>query len=410
MYTVEEIKIAIMNKWDWEHPALNIPILLWGAPGLGKTWIIFDLVAGRKLSELCNLPNPTEEDREKIRRLQNYSNPNEIEDLIEENLLVLRLAERPIEQLEGVPAPDFANRSTCFLMPENSVKLTKSKWVVIFVDELDKASESKMAAATHLIENRQIGDFKFPLDTMVIAAANRVSDSWLSKPVSPELCNRMAHVELGVDIDGWIDWAKKSNIRKDIIRFHEYCKKMNKNWLAKYPDASSAEAPRQFPTPRMWHKTSLQMDRVEAKYKHLYAPEGSDDRRKIDSEMKREAEQLVGEVAASELFTYIKIYLEADVQSILNGTRRLSQTAKRENLLPTQYIYACAYVDQIQISDLNNPSNLGHSIQFLEDLFPEIQTVFVKMLSASNEDVFYKLMSTQRGEQIVSKILGYVNR
>lgn len=402
MYTVEQAKQAIMNKWDWENPNANIPIFLWGSIGIGKTNCVQDLVASRMIYELeNNLPNLNGEAKKKaareLERLKNYDRPKEVEDLLERHLLTLRLAERPIEQLQGVPAPDFERSRTVFLMPENVQKFQQTDWCVVFVDELDKADEAKMTAATHLIEARRIGDFVFPSDTMIIAAANRVTDSFISKPIVPELRNRAAHIELVADVEAWVDWAKKKNVEPSVVRFIEYKFKVGEQWLAVYDDANDLNYSFAFPTPRTWHAYATQHKRLVAKNEKI-----------TNKELLRELEQFVGNKAMVEFETYYSLYSTIDVMDILTGKKTLpvySEESERtyNQILSDQYIYMFAVCDQMIPEHLDNDTYKDNFLKFVFALNEELRTVFFQNLT-SNEVLLNRLLKIKELSGLIDEV------
>ena len=103
-YNTKQVRSAILNKWDWQDSSNNIPILVWGPPGVGKTHLIMSVAVERKIKELesnirkmketsFNSMQQKQLDKmsEDLDRLNNYTNPDDIEDILEEHLLVMRL-------------------------------------------------------------------------------------------------------------------------------------------------------------------------------------------------------------------------------------------------------------------------------------------------------------------------------
>lgn len=406
MYTIKESRQAIMNKWDWENPTENITTILWGPPGIGKTWLVYDVVVERMIKELeMKKANETlsGEDVKNLNMLKTYSNPKEIEKLISKHLLVLRLAERPIEQIEGVPAPDFKNRSTIFLMPENLIGLRDSSWVVVFIDELDKASESKMAAATHLVESGIVGDFQLPDDTFIVCAANRVSDSWLSKPVSPELCNRMAHIEMEADVASWVEWAKSKKLNDRFIGFINFKNAQHENYLVKRNEDIDSESPKAFVSPRTLHKAALQFDKVYTKYEVDYG-----DNFEVDIEVRKEVEQLVGDTVAADFYVYLELYSKVDINALLTGKQKMPKGEDRDKIMPEQYVYAFALGEQLAKKHLKIDGAAKHLQKIIVAMLPEVRAVFVQLLSSNNKEVLTSITKEKIFAVVVDEILDYM--
>ena len=406
MYTIKEARRAIMNKWDWKNPTENITTILWGPPGIGKTWLVYDVVVERLVKELKEKQQKeslTVKEAADLQTLETYYDPKQIEKIISKNLLVLRLAERPIEQIEGVPAPDFENRSTIFLMPENLIELRDARWVVVFVDELDKASESKMAAATHLVESGIVGDFQLPEDTFIVCAANRVSDSWLSKPVSPELCNRMAHVEMEADVASWVEWAKSKELNERFIGFINFKNAQHENYLIKNNEDVDSESPKAFVSPRTLHKAAKQFDKVYLKYEVEYG-----DDKDIDIEVRKEVEQLIGDTVAADFYVYLELYSKVDIKALLTGKQKMPSGADRDKVMPEQYVYAFALGEQLAKKHLKLDDAPEHLKNIIEAMLPEVRAVFVQLLSSNNKEVLASITKDPRYAVIVDEILDYM--
>lgn len=397
-YTINRAKQAVLNKWDWTNPENNIPIFIWGPLGIGKTQLVSQIVSERMIYELSKIQNKSEKDIINLRRLKEFKNVKHIEDLLDEHLLVLRLAERPIEQLQGIPAPDFNNKRAVFLMPENVAQFSQKAWVVVFIDELDKADESKMAAATHLIESRRIGDFILPKDTMIIVAANRVTDSYISKTVVPELRNRAAHIEIEPDIEAWVSWAATSGVRKDIISFLLYKHKSGQNFLAIYDDQAESNSTSGFPTPRTWHMASMQLDRLQNIISY--------------DELIQELSEFVGTRAANEYKIYNDLYSRVNIMDILTGAKRIPkfmQGPNNKSVLSDQYIYVFAMMDQLTVDHLSNDNYINNLLIMVEDLMPDLRAIFMKFLF-SNDDLIKKITSVERGNKVISQHLEKMGR
>lgn len=418
-YNTKQVRSAILNKWDWKNPKNNIPILVWGPPGIGKTWLIMSIIAQRKIEELeLSLKNDSftsyytkKEAIIMLERLKTYTNPDEVDDILNRHTLIMRLAERPIEQIEGVPAPNFELGYTKFLMPENLIYLKSSDWVVVFLDELDKASASKMAAVTHLIENLRVGDFSLPKDTFIIAAANRTQDSFLSKPVSPELCNRMAHVELDPDILSWVDWAEPHGVEKEIINFHKFNLMRNENYLVRYGyEDNEATSPRAFSSPRSWYNGSRLRNKVYKKYNCKYG-----ENKDADQEALFELEQLVGEQSSIEFLTYLNIYSKVDIRKLLNGEQKIptisdSETRDvRDNIMVEQYVYAFAIIEQLTEELLSPKHAMKNLVETITSMLPEIRTVFVQTIGSSNKKILKKIANHKDAEVLIDEIISYLS-
>ena len=396
-YTINRAKKAILNKWDWENPINNIPIFLWGSIGIGKSSIVQQIVIERMIFELEKLNDPNNKD---LLKLKNYKSLKEVENLLDQHLLSIRLAERAQEFITGIPAPNFADKSATFLMPDSIVKFSKQDWVVLFIDELDKAEESKFCAITHLIESRRIGDFSLPIDTMVIIAANRVADSYISKPIPPELRNRASHIQVQADVPAWVAWAEENGIRKEIPRFLQYKYASGQNYLAVYDDQAESDTTSGFPTPRTWHYAAVQMDRLEAIGASY-------------TEFIEELAEFVGSKAAIDFKIYCDLYSKINIMDILTGVKKIMRIAQQSSAnkaaLSEQYILVFAMMDQLKPDMLNSPNYINNFLMAIEDLLPDLRAILMRFVF-SNDLLIEKICSVDRGNKLISSYLDKMSK
>lgn len=430
MPTLAQAKERILRKWNWTDSNTSYPVILLGAPGLGKTMLIYQLVAERLIFELStnfnkqssNLDKDSEEYKKlkaefdhKINILNFDDVTDEVLELLSPHCLVLRLAERPIEQLQGVVVPSMSEEKNYarFVMPENLVKLKDSAWGIVFLDELDKASDSKFGAATHILENKVVGDLKLGQGWYVIAAANREEDSFLSNPIPPELRNRCAQIEIEPDLNVWIDWAVKHKVRKDIILFHKFS---NGEWLSKY-DLKQTYA---FPTPRTWTMASRVIDRLEKK---LVKEQGM----KLDEFneiVRQELNDFVGRAAQVEFFQYRELYLKFNVLDILDGKdsiKKVDQGSPEEriNIINDQCVACFAMADQVSAEMLGkagdasnlfkfipNETRLANLVKFIESLAPEIRAIYLKQIYSTR--IINILMDSGVADSLIEEMVQYM--
>lgn len=441
MVNLIQAKERILSKWDWEDSDDNYPVILWGPPGCGKTYLIYSLVAERMIKEAeVNFFNFTKElkenkklkdsdldkdenyvklkeELEHKKKVLNFSNAShEFMKMIEPHCLVIRLAERPIEQLQGVVVPsisedqDFAK----FVMPENLVRLKNSSWGIVFLDELDKASDSKFGAATHILENRIVGDLQLGKGWYVIAAANREEDTYLANPIPPELRNRCAHLEVESDLDTWIKWAVEHNVRKDIILFHKF---NNGEWLTNY----ELEQTYAYPTPRSWVMASRVIDRIEQRLN----PDKEDQKQMdhFNELVRHELEDFVGKQAQAAFFIYRDLYLKYDVMKILNGEERVptkDQIPDEGSLISEQCVAAFAMADRVdsdwfvieKASEKNkykakfNETYVKNIVQFMGDLVPEVRTIYLRQIYATR--LINIIMDSGLAEDKIEELIKFI--
>lgn len=206
-----------------EHPELAHvlpPLMVWGAPGLGKSSII------RSIAEELGI-----------------------------KFIDVRLAQREPVDVRGLPVPDRENKKVDWMV---SGEWPRDGRGILLFDELTAADRSLQVAAYELILDRRLGDlYKVPDGWYICAAGNRVEDAAVSTTMSSALANRFMHVELGEDVDAWAHWANQHNIHPSVtgfLRFRPEC-------LFRQNDENLK---RGWPTPRAWERVSIMMNIVPA--------------------------------------------------------------------------------------------------------------------------------------------------
>ena len=188
------------------------PLMVWGAPGLGKSSILRDTATDLGIG-----------------------------------FIDVRLAQREPVDIRGLPVPG----------PDGVKWLVASEWPrdpasrgIILFDEITAADRSLQVAAYEFILDRRLGElYRVPDGWYICAAGNRTEDRAVSTTMSSALANRFLHVELQEDVESWIAWARTHNIHPSVtgfIRFRPGClfrqegENLERGW----------------PTPRAWERVS----------------------------------------------------------------------------------------------------------------------------------------------------------
>lgn len=194
----------------------NLPLLILGAPGIGKTAIC---QAGAE------------------------------EEGAETKILYLSMLD-PVE-LYGLPVPvgEAGSRRVERLLDDLLLGIVEAKThTMLLLDEIDKASASTQAAAGPLLLARRIGRHKLPDNVAIVATANRRSDRAGSQGILSHLISRFTCVTLGIDADSWGNWATKKGLAPETISFIRHRPALLHDFDAE--KAVSGTAP--YPCPRTW--------------------------------------------------------------------------------------------------------------------------------------------------------------
>ena len=140
------------------------PLMVWGAPGLGKSSILRDVAREFGIG-----------------------------------FIDVRLAQREPVDIRGlpVPGPDEEKWLVASGLPRDS----NSRGIILF-DEITAADRSLQVAAYELILERRLGElYKVPDGWYICATGNRTEDRAVAATMSSALANRLLQVEMQEDVE-----------------------------------------------------------------------------------------------------------------------------------------------------------------------------------------------------------------
>lgn len=208
---MRSIRPSLLTNELRANARANIPTMVWGPPGIGKSQIAYQIAndLNAKLFELrANLFDPVD----------------------------VRGGLKVVEQEDGT-------YRTRYGVPEDYPDSNYAGNVVLLVDELPNAPKATQNALLQLVLDKKIGTYTLPAGTAIIAAGNRSIDRAAVHEMPTPVKNRFAHYEIEANIDDWVAWAMQNNISPTIISFLRY-----RPQLLHSLDARENA----FPTPRAW--------------------------------------------------------------------------------------------------------------------------------------------------------------
>ena len=225
--TTEELDRLLRHQLQqiFAHPELASqlpPLMVWGAPGIGKSTII------RTVADDLGI-----------------------------GFIDVRLAQREPVDIRGLPVPDNANNSVRWLVSSDWPRDPQSRGIILF-DELTAADRSLQVAAYEFILDRRLGGlYQVPDGWYICAAGNRVEDAAVAMTMSSALANRFLHVELHEDAERWVRWGLRHDVHPAVIAFIRF-----------HPDLlfhqEHENLERGWPTPRSWERVSRMLQSFDA--------------------------------------------------------------------------------------------------------------------------------------------------
>lgn len=214
MFTMKIAKQCLV-----EYIYEDIAVMLSGVPGVGKSEVVY-----------------------------------EVGDEIDYKVIDMRVSRMDPVDLHGLPVT--TGKTTDWLPPDAlpNVKRDGPKGL-LFLDELTQASQAMQSACFGLVLERRLGSYVLPKGWVPIAAGNRLMDRAGVQRMPTPLRNRFAHMEIGVDLESWCEWANVKKLSPILIGFIRFREEL----LHKMPQGEENS----FPTPRAWAKVARLVDKSE---------------------------------------------------------------------------------------------------------------------------------------------------
>ena len=208
-----------------ELAAVLPPLMVWGAPGLGKSTILRDAAREAGIG-----------------------------------FIDVRLAQREPVDIRGLPVP--GPDGVKWLVSSDWPRDPKSRGIILF-DEITAADRSLQVAAYEFILDRRLGElYRVPDGWYICAAGNRTGDRAVATTMSSALANRFLHVELGEDAESWAAWALRHAILPSVVGFVRF-----RPGLLFNQEGENLE--RGWPTPRAWERVSRMLEVMAAEDEEL---------------------------------------------------------------------------------------------------------------------------------------------
>lgn len=368
---MEELTDMIYSALDF--PLKPNPLLIWGAPGIGKTSLVNSVLDARK-----------QEGRMIYLDIQ-YTTPESwfmpYLQKDKESEGGRKYVDKPRGKLPlylpAKPGPDKAR-----LDKESNDKANDGEGGIIFLDELMRGTPQVLGTCLSLMAGRKIEDWVLGDKWTVIAASNRKKDM-----TSPELLNydrilenRFQHVNYVPEYVQWKQWAQGAGVDPRIIRFLDH--NFKDLWYA--PGTTDGEeVPKAWASQRSWTdlSTSLAMQKASCE------KNGRPFTKALEAKV---ASGCVGTTVAEKFLAFIRItdlYPMSEINNIIIAPEkgpRLNKVGRSGDSVKMTDVTAISLISIAQMVDGNAKVDPKHFTNFCKWLVnidnPSAAAYAVRML------------------------------
>lgn len=282
----------------------NQPVFVWGEPGIGKSSVIRQIAKSKS-----------------------------------RNLIDLRLSLLEPPDLRGFP---FINEGQMQFATPSFFPTDPDDDSIIFLDEVNLADPSVLAAAYQLVLERGIGEYKLPPNVAIVAAGNRETDGCNVQTMSPALSNRFVHIDFEANFQDWREHANATKLDPSVVSFINFRPSLLHDF---------DQDKRAFPTPRSWEFVSTVINSTDDPF--------------IQSSLIAGA---VGDGASAEFVSFLKI-----VKSLPDPDKVLANPTTSEVPDDLATLYALCGALAARVTE-NNMANL---ITYCERIKEEFQVLCI---------------------------------
>ena len=223
----------------------------------------------------------------------------------------------------------------------------KGTW---FLDEVTSAPPLVQAVLYQAILDHKIGEHVLKKGWYIMAAGNRIEDRAVTYRMSSALANRFSHINFEVNLDDWIEWAKKAQVNPNIIMFIRF----KSDLLFNFNTESSEKA---FCSPRTWDFASRHINIIPTKL------------------LPEVLSGTIGKGATAEFMAFLKLQTELpDPETIFKG----------DNFVPKRLDLTYALVGALA-TRAQGQKMYERMLQYSKHLDTEFAVLLITMLAQKDE-------------------------
>ena len=204
---MKRIKIGELKKHIRFFDGANIPLMVYGTYGIGKSQIVresaIEKSEERSSRIFLNWMSATNEEKKSA-----IENPEKYFAFID-----IRLSQLEPSDIRGIPNIFNTENNPC-------LQTIPWSWIVyitrenasgtLFLDEINLAAPQIAASAYQVINDRIISDRRISLDVNIVAAGNTSNDTDIIYEMPNPLKDRFAEIEVQFNASDWLEWAIKN--------------------------------------------------------------------------------------------------------------------------------------------------------------------------------------------------------
>lgn len=330
----------------------NIPVFLWGAPGVGKSSLVKQMANDAKVG-----------------------------------FKDVRLTTLDPTDLRGLPyiKDGMAIWANPAILPDAK---RDGETGFLLLDELNSAHPTIQAGAYQLVLDRAIGEYKLPAGWRIVAAGNREEDRGVTFTMPRPLANRFTHVTVEHDKAVWIDWAMSERVSPTVIAFIEH----NPGLLM--GNSEKHRASTAFPTPRTWAYVSDIIKNVKRDDLLLSAIAGT-----------------IGDAASNEFVSFLRLRNKLPNLKELFEKGSVGKMPEEASMQCAMYGHVCSYMDELisktkgGAQALSKDKNFVAGLRFvLGKLNREFGVLITKHINKVQPDLYVAL--AQNNPDFTQELIG----
>lgn len=253
-----------------------------------------------------------------------------------------------------------------FVVPRWAIE-ANTRPTIIHFEELNRASQQVRNAALQILLERQIGEFKFNDNVLMMSSGNLGDeDNTDVEEFDAALNNRLIHIDHSLSVEAWLENFAKPNVHPLITRFIE----VHPEHLYKVKEGAKAYA-----TPRSWTMLS----------EYLIANFGFDSTpAEFINSLRLVASGYVGTTSAIKFIQHCEDSLAITIEDIINNYPKVKKDLSKYNRdKNTELLFSLKEKD---IDKLNN-EQVDNVISFLKTIGDDEITAYLVWVIDNVADV-----------------------